>query len=123
MKFDVGPREAAFGTFNNRSENHGDEKKKAIDLPFEIGVTMRELDIIVPMQSGKISEVLYDKKKNLQTFVLSPMYVNRKPEHITIEIHDIEARANAKPLVSRSRTSPPMIWSAWWTTWRTRSAS
>lgn len=98
MKFDVGPRQAEFGVFNNRAEKHGQEKVKALDLPFKIAITMKELDVIVPLQTGKFSEMMYDKKKNLQTFVLSPLAVNRKPENIEVEIYDIEARANAKPL-------------------------
>lgn len=99
MKFDVGPRQAEFGVFNNRAEKHGQDKVKALDLPFKIGVTMKELDVIIPLQNGKFSEMIFDKKKNLQTFVLSPLVVNRKPENISVEIYDIEARANAKPLV------------------------
>lgn len=98
MKFDVGPREAEFGIYNNRAENHGKEKVKALDLPFTICVTLKELDQIAPCQTGKLSELLYDGKKNLQTFCLSPMAINRKPENISVEIFDIEARANAKPL-------------------------
>ena len=91
MKFDVGPRNAEFGIFNNRAEKHGAEKVKAMDLPVRIQITLKELDVLVPMQVGKLSTFLYNgKAKNLTTHVLSPMHLHRKPENITVEILDKE---------------------------------
>jgi hypothetical protein len=109
MKFNLGPRNAEFGTFNNRAENHGDAKVKAIDLPVKIAITMKELDMIVPLQTGKFSEVIYDKKKNLQTFVLSPMYVSRKPEKIAIQIWDHETDDKKVLVVKDTKVKDPTI--------------
>ena len=109
MKFDIGPRNAEFGTFNNRAENHGDDKVKAIDLPVKIAITLKELDTIVPLQTGKFSATIYDKKKNLQTFVLSPMYIARKPEKITIEIADHETDEKKLLVIKETRIKDPAI--------------
>ena len=109
MKFNLGPRNAEFGTFNNRAENHGDAKVKAIDLPVKIAITQRELDMIIPLQTGKFSETIYDKKKNLQTFVLSPMYVNRKPEKIAIQIWDHETDDKKILVIKDTKIKDPTI--------------
>lgn len=91
MKFDFAKRIAEFGVFNNRRENHGEEKVKAIDLPMRFQVTPKELDMLVPCQGVRFSEFIYGanlKKPKLQTYLLSPMGVVRKPEHVTMIIHD-----------------------------------
>jgi hypothetical protein len=109
MKFDLGPRNAEFGTFNNRAEKHGDERVKAIDLPVKMAITLKELDVLVPMQEGKLSTIMYaGKKKNLTTHVLSPMFLNRKPENISIEITDKEVENKALTINECSVKDPKL---------------
>lgn len=91
MKYDFSRRPCEFGIFNNRRETHGDEKVKAIDLPMRFQVKPRELDMLSPTQGIKLSEFMYGKnlrKPQLQTHLLSPLYIYRHPEHISLTIYD-----------------------------------
>lgn len=91
MKFNFKRRDAQWGVFNNRRERHGEEKIKAIDFPAYFPVTVKELDMLVPSQGVLTSEYLYGtnkRKPQLQTFVLSPMRVARRPEGIILVIYD-----------------------------------
>lgn len=90
MKFDFKKRGAEFGVFNNRRERHGEERVKAIDLPMRHQVTVKELDMLVPCQGVPFSEFLYGggKKPKLQTYLLSPLKIDRRPEHVTLIIYD-----------------------------------
>lgn len=108
MKFDIGPREAAFGTFNNRAEFNGDDRVKAIDLPVTTGLSMKELDMVIPTQGQKASEFLFDAKGNPLTFVLWPLKVNRKPENVSAEIAYGEGRKK-KFTIGECRVKDPTI--------------
>lgn len=94
MKWKFKKRKGQFGTFNNRNENHGpDDKVKAIDLPVRHPITPRELDMLVPVEEGGVplSQFLFGsdlRKPHLQTFVLFPIKVYRKPEHVKLTIFD-----------------------------------
>lgn len=99
MKFDFSKRPAEFGGFNNRWENMGSggEKRKAVDLPCRFQVKIgKELDMLVPIglpKGTKFSNFLYGpnlRKPQRSTYVLSPMKVHRKPEHIKVSIYDHE---------------------------------
>lgn len=99
MKFDFKRRAAEFGGFNNRLENMGSggEKRKAIDLPARFQVKIgKELDMLVPVgtpEGTKFSNFVYGpnlRKPNRTTFVLSPLKVHRKPEHVKVTIFDVE---------------------------------
>jgi hypothetical protein len=92
VKFDLSKRATEFGGFNNRWEKNGPEQKtKAIDLPFRVQVKPKELDMIVPAQGVKLSTFLFGsdlRKPQLQCPLLSPLPVQRKPEHIALTIYD-----------------------------------
>lgn len=103
MKFNFPRRPAEFGGFNNRSENHGEQKVKAIDLPFRIQVRIaKELDMLAPVGTPdgvKFSNFLYGpnlRKPQLSCMVLSPMKLHRRPEHIKVVIYDQELRKNMR---------------------------
>lgn len=92
MKFDFRKRQCNFGVFNNRMENNGpDVKVKAIDLPFQIKLKPKELDMVVPTNGVPLSQFLFGddlRKPELQTHLLSPLKVQRKPEHVELVIYD-----------------------------------
>lgn len=92
MKFDFKKRAGEFGGFNNRWEKNGPEAKtKAIDLPFKFQVKPTELDMIAPAQGIPLSQFLYGddlRKPQLQCPLLSPLPIQRKPEHIALTIYD-----------------------------------
>jgi len=91
MKFDFTRRQAEFGTFNNRRERHGEEKVKAIDLPISHPIKPKELDMVCPANGVALSKFLFGdnlRKPILQTHLLSPLYVYRKPEHVSLTIYD-----------------------------------
>lgn len=93
MKFDFKKRQCEFGVFNNRRENEGQEKlkRKAIDLPFRFQIKPKELDMVAPTNGVPLSQFLFGedlRKPELQTHLLSPMKVQRKPEHIDLQIFD-----------------------------------
>lgn len=96
MKWDYDRREAEFGTFKNKwekSEGGEAKKRKAIDLPVRHPLRPKELDMIVPpgKEGGKLSTFLYGpnlRKPQLQTHLLTPLPIARKPEHITFTIYD-----------------------------------
>jgi len=92
MKFDFNRRQASFGVFNNRRERHGpDEKVKAIDLPVRHPIKPKELDMLAPTNGVKLSTFLFGdnlRKPELQTHLLSPLAIHRKPEHISVTIFD-----------------------------------
>lgn len=97
MKFTFGQRPAEFGQFNNRLENHGEGKVKAIDLPVRFAVRIgKELNMIVPTGTPKgttFSQFLYGpnaRKPQLSCLVLGPMKVHRKPEHLKVTLWDEE---------------------------------
>lgn len=88
MKFKVSRRLGHFLHLNVRNERHGDEKVPAADIKIEFPGTKRDLDMLLPLQDGKMSDVLYDDKGNLMTPYLSPLKVFRKPENVTMRIWD-----------------------------------
>lgn len=91
MKFDFNRRQCEFGVFNNRRENHGDSRVKVIDLPAKFPIKVKELDMVCPTQGIPLSKFLYgenSRKPALQTHLLSPMKVHRRPEHLTLTIYD-----------------------------------
>jgi hypothetical protein len=91
-KFKFRKRQGQFEAFNNRLERHGPEERvKAIDLPVRHGITPRELDMLVPAQGVPLSQFLFGdnlRKPELQTPVLFPLKVYRKPEHILFTVYD-----------------------------------
>jgi hypothetical protein len=97
MKFDFDRRQGEFGTFKNRwekPEEQGAKKKKTIDLPVRIPLRPKELDMLVPpgADGQKLSRFMYGenlRKPQLQTHLLSPMLVHRKPENISFTIYDV----------------------------------
>ncbi|HSV90940.1 MAG TPA: hypothetical protein VLH80_07555 [Nitrospiraceae bacterium] len=92
MQFSFKKRAANFGVYNNRLENNGPDKKvKAIDLPFEFQMKPKEIDMVVPTNGVPLSQFLFGdnlRKPELQTHLLSPLKVQRKPEHIELVIYD-----------------------------------
>ena len=92
MKFRFRRRQGKFGVWNNRMEHHGPEEKvKAIDLPVRHSIRPAELDMLVPAQGVPLSTFLFGENKRkpeLQTPVLFPLKVYRKPEHVLLTIYD-----------------------------------
>jgi hypothetical protein len=94
-KFNFSRRAVVVGTFNNRFENHGDDRVKAIDLPLEFPISISEIDMVCPAQGVKLSEFLYGVRPKgargwkpvRQTHLLSPVRVHRKPEHIELTFY------------------------------------
>lgn len=91
--FNLKRRPAEFGVWNNRRENEGDRKAavKAIDLPIKVQIKPKELDMLCPTNGVPLSQFLFGddlRKPELQTHLLSPLWVYRNPEHIEIAIYD-----------------------------------
>lgn len=94
MNFKFPKRNATFGAaFKNRAKKAGGEK--TITLKVSHSVSPKDLDMLIPTQGVLTSEFLfgadYKIKPALQTYVLFPIYINRKPEGVTVTIHDQKA--------------------------------
>ncbi|TMK82959.1 MAG: hypothetical protein E6G57_16595 [Actinobacteria bacterium] len=97
MKFKVPRRQGKFGTFHNRNEYDGPEKRlKAVDLPVRHPLKPRELDMVIPVIEGGIptSQFLFGKnlrKPELTTPLLFPLQIHRSPEGIRFRVFDTKA--------------------------------
>jgi hypothetical protein len=93
MLFDLKRRPAQFGVWNNRREAEGDKKAavKAIDLPVKVQLKAKEIDMLCPTNGVPLSQFLFGddlRKPELQTHLLSPLPIYRRPEHVDIAIFD-----------------------------------
>lgn len=89
MKLKITKREASFTThINVRTEGSGDGRKTATDIAVSFVGTKRDIDNIVPMITGKFSDIMYDKAGQFLSPHLSPLKLHRKPEGLTILIYD-----------------------------------
>lgn len=113
MKFDIKKRASEFGGFNNRWERNGPEQKvKGIDLPFKVKLKPTELDMIAPAQGLPLSTFLYGtdlRKPQLQCPLLSPLAIQRKPEHITLTIYDDEVDKRKKITFTDCKVKDPTL--------------
>lgn len=96
-KFQIALREAHVGKINARLEKHGDENMPATDIPVTFRGTKRDLDMLVPLQEGKFSDLIYSKDGHCLIPHLSPLTVHRKPEGLDIQIFD-QATKKSTPL-------------------------
>ena len=90
MNFKFGKRKAQFGkpNFNYKNEKAKNERQRWLTVPIEHKVTLKEVDMIVPLNKGKISDVLYDKDGNRNTHALTEMPVDRSPETLAVAFFD-----------------------------------
>ncbi len=100
MKFQFNRRVATIGVLNTRNEKHGKtEKVPAADITVKFPLKLAELDTVVISSTEdmpKFSEVLFDKKGNILTNMISPIRVNRKPEGLYLVIFDKELPSGTK---------------------------
>lgn len=89
MNFKFPKRKAQFGKPNFNYKNLANkERLRWMIVPIEHKVTLKEVDMIVPLNRGKLSEVLYDKDGNRNTHVLTEMPVDRTPETLMASFFD-----------------------------------
>lgn len=99
MKFKVSKREGKFIHGNFRNEKKGKtELVPATDLKVTYNGTKRDLDILLPNEVAKMSEVIYDEGGHLLMPFLNPLPVHRNPEGVKCQIWDQATRSNA-PIV------------------------
>lgn len=97
MKFKITQREGDFRNLNTRNENHGSEKVPAADISILCRGGKRDFDMLFPLQEGKLSDVIWDEKGNLQAPYMSPLKNHRTPENVTFTVWD-QLTSRAKPL-------------------------
>lgn len=89
MNFKFGKRKAQFGKPNfNYKDKTKAERLRWLTAPITHKISLKELDMIVPLNKGKISEVLYDKEGHRNTHVLPVIHVDRAPESIAVQFFD-----------------------------------
>ena len=89
MNFKFPKRKAQFGKPNFNYKNLANKDRlRWITVPIEHKVTLKEVDMILPLNKGKMSDVLYDKDGNRNTHVLPVIPVDRSPETIAISFFD-----------------------------------
>lgn len=89
MNFKFSKRKAQFGKPNfNYKDKKKDERLRWLTVPISHKISLNELDMIVPLNKGKISEMLYDKEGHRNTHVLPVIHVDRSPETISVSLFD-----------------------------------
>jgi hypothetical protein len=90
MNFKFPKRKAQFGkpNFNYKNQKEKNERLRWMTVPIEHKVTLKEVDMIVPLNKGKLSDVLYDKDGNRNTHVLTELPVDRDPETLLASFYD-----------------------------------
>lgn len=98
MNFKFPKRKAQFGkpNFNYKNQKEKNERLRWMTIPIEHKVTLKEADMIVPLNKGKISDALYDKDGNRNTHVLTEIAVDRNPETMEASFYDTP---DATPIV------------------------
>lgn len=98
MNFKFGKRKAQFGkpNFNYKNQKEKNERLRWLTIPIEHKITLKEVDMVVPLNKGKISDVLYDKDGNRNTHVLTELPVDRNPETMEASFFDTP---DATPIV------------------------
>lgn len=91
MKFSISRRMAAITGLNIRVENHGKEKKKAVDVSIAFTGDAKLLDQLIPIQEDNdncASEFFFTEDGRLRAPTLNPIPINRHPEGLTVTFHD-----------------------------------
>jgi hypothetical protein len=90
MNFKFPKRKAQFGkpNFNYKNQTEKNARLRWMTVPIEHKVTLKEVDMIVPLNKGKLSDVLYDKDGNRNTHVLTELPVDRDPETLLASFYD-----------------------------------
>lgn len=89
MNFKFSKRKAQFGKPNfNYKDKKKDERLRWLTVPISHKISLNELDMIIPLNKGKISEMLYDKDGHRNTHVLPVIHVDRSPETISVSLFD-----------------------------------
>lgn len=90
MNFKFPKRKAQFGkpNFNYKNQKEKNERLRWLTVPIEHKVTLKEADMIVPLNKGKISDVLYDKDGNRNTHAITELPVDRSPETLVASFYD-----------------------------------
>jgi hypothetical protein len=97
MNFKFPKRKAQFGKPNFNYKNAANnERLRWMTVPIEHKITLKEADMVVPFNKGKLSELLYDKDGNRNTHVLLEIPVDRNPETIEASFYDTP---DANPIV------------------------
>jgi hypothetical protein len=98
MNFKFPKRKAQFGkpNFNYKNQKEKNERLRWMTIPIEHKVTLKETDMVVPFNKGKLSDLLYDKDGNRNTHALVEIPVDRNPETIEASFYDTP---DATPIV------------------------
>lgn len=89
MNFKFGKRKAKFGKPNfNYKDKTKAERLRWLTVPIDHKISLKELDMIIPLNKGKISDVFYDKDGHRNTHVLPSIPVDRSPESIAVQLFD-----------------------------------
>lgn len=97
MNFKFGKRKCQFGKPNFNYKNAANnERLRWMTVPIEHKVTLKEVDMVIPFNRGKLSELLFDKDGNRNTHVLVEIPVDRNPETIEASFYDTP---DATPIV------------------------
>lgn len=95
-KFKITARAADIGKLNIRPEHHGDKIEPAMDIPVKVRGTKRDLDMLIPVQDGKFSEMAYTLDGACLVPHISPLHVNRKPDNLKVTIWDSPTKKTQK---------------------------
>jgi hypothetical protein len=88
MNYKFGKRKAQFGKPNFNYKNVASERQRWMTVPIEHKVTLKEVDMIVPLNKGKLSEILYGKDGKRNSHVLTELPVDRTPETLLASFFD-----------------------------------
>lgn len=98
--FKFSRRVVQFGKLNGRSEFHGDENVPATDFRITFRGTKRDLDVLCPQQDGSNGwKAFYTDDGHLKMPYLVPLAIQRKPEHLLIQVYDQNTARKTPPLV------------------------
>jgi hypothetical protein len=90
MNFKFGKRKAQFGkpNFNYKNEKTKNERLRWLTVPIEHKITLKEFDMVAPLNVGTLSSVLYDKAGNRNSHVVLEIPIDRNPETLAISFFD-----------------------------------
>jgi hypothetical protein len=89
MNYKFPKRKARFGKPNFNYKNVAqNERLRWMTVPIEHKVTLKEVDMVVPLVKGKLSDILYDKDGNRNSHVLTELPVDRDPETLVASFFD-----------------------------------
>jgi hypothetical protein len=89
--FKIPRRMAAVTGLNIRTENHGKDKVKAVDISLMFTGDLKLLDQLIPSpkdQDNKTSEFFFTEDGHLRIPTVNPVKINRNPEGLSVSLYD-----------------------------------